>query len=172
MLRATQIVRAPAVNPERVVDVVRLDHEARHRRRVSLKGEGGTAFLLDLDRASVLRGGDALRLEDGRLVRVEAAPERLIEVRTDNPLRLLRLAWHVGNRHTPAELSDEALYIQADRVLEEMVRGLGATTRIVERPFEPERGAYDGHAHGGHAHGGHAHGGHSHGEPAAERRHG
>jgi len=162
MLRATQIVRAPAVNPQRVVDIVRLDHEARHRRRVALTGEGGTVFLLDLEQARVLRGGDALRLEDGRLVRVEAAPERLLEVRTDNPLRLLRLAWHIGNRHTPAELSDEALYIQADHVLEEMVRGLGATTRIVERPFEPERGAYDGHAHDGH----------SHGEPAAGRQHG
>ena len=153
MLRATAIVRAPAVNPERVVDVVYLDHEARHRRRVALTGEAGIAFLLDLERASVVRGGDALRLEDGRLVRVEAAPERLIEVRAGSPLRLLHLAWHIGNRHAPAELSDDALYIQADHVLEEMVRGLGASTRIVERPFEPERGAYAEHGLAGHGHG-------------------
>jgi urease accessory protein len=166
MIRATSVVRRPAVKAERVADTLVLDHEARHRRRVALTGEGGLEFLLDLDRATVLEDGDAVKLEDGRLVQVKAAPEELIEITTGNPLRLMRVGWHLGNRHVATELTDEAIYIANDHVLFEMVRGLGAQARIVARPFRPERGAYEGHVHGpdcGHDHG-HAHGhDHSHG---------
>ena len=148
MIRATMIVRRPAVRPERVADRLTLDHEARHRRRVALTADGGLAFLLDLDEATVLDDGDAVQLEDGRLVAIKAAAERLIEVRTEDPLRLARLAWHVGNRHIPAEITRDAIFIAEDHVLMAMVRGLGAHARIVERPFRPERGAYGGHPHG------------------------
>jgi urease accessory protein len=163
MIRATAIVRRPAVKAERVADSLILDHEARQRRRVALTGEGGLEFLLDLERASVIEDGDAVKLEDGRLVQIKAAPERLIAITTDNPLRLMKVAWHLGNRHVATEITTEALYIAHDHVLLEMVRGLGATAEALERPFRPERGAYAGHEHGpdcGHDHG-HAHG-HSH----------
>jgi urease accessory protein len=159
MIRATAIVRRPAVKAERVADTLVLDHEARQRRRVALKGEGGLEFLLDLERANVIEDGDAVKLEDGRLVAVKAAPEKLIAITTDNPLRLIKVAWHLGNRHVATEITNEALYIADDHVLAEMVRGLGATAVPVERPFRPERGAYAGHEHGpdcGHDHG-HAH---------------
>lgn len=170
MLRATAIVRRPAVKPERVVDRLVLDHEARHRRRVALTGEGGLAFLLDLDRATALDDGDAFKLDDGRLVLVQAAPERLIEITTENPVRLLKVAWHVGNRHVAAEIGTDAIYIAHDHVLMEMVRGLGATAREVERPFRPERGAYEGgHGHAGHNHAGHD--AHSHGAGACGHEH-
>jgi len=158
MLRATAVVRKLAVKADRVADVVVLDHEARHRRRIALKGESGLQFLLDLEKATVLDDGDALKLEDGRLVQVRAAPQRLVEITTGSPERLLRLAWHIGNRHTPAEIAAGAIYIEEDHVLVDMVRGLGAATKIVERPFRPERGAY----HGGHDHGAHDHGHHDH----------
>lgn len=158
MLRATAVVRRPAVKPERVVDRLVLDHEARHRRRVALTAEGGLAFLLDLDRATALEDGDAVKLEDGRLVEVRAAPERLIEITTENPVRLVKVAWHVGNRHVAAEIGPDAIYIAHDHVLLEMVRGLGATAREVERPFRPERGAYEGgHGHDHAAHHDHGH---------------
>ena len=147
MIRATAVVRRPAVRPERVADRLTLDHGARHRRRVALTADGGLAFLLDLETATVLDDGDAVRLDDGRLVEIKAAPERLIEVTTDNAARLAKLAWHIGNRHIPAEITAEAIFIAEDHVLLEMVRGLGAHARIVERPFRPERGAYDGHGH-------------------------
>ncbi|MGY6567605.1 MAG: urease accessory protein UreE [Salinarimonas sp.] len=167
MLRATAVIRKPAVKTEKVVDSVTLDHEGRHRRRVTLTGDGGLAFLLDLDKAVILNDGDALKLEDGQLVRVVAAPQPLLEIRAENPLRLLRLAWHIGNRHTPAEITTDAIYIEADHVLAEMVRGQGGTATPVERPFQPERGAYDhdcGHDHGhGHGHHHHHHGHHHHG---------
>lgn len=167
MLRAISVVRAPAVRPERVADCVTLDHEGRTRRRIALTGEGGLDFLLDLERATVLTDGDAVRLEDGRLVQIKAAPQRLLEIRVENPARLLRIAWHIGNRHTLAEITADAIYIEDDPVLAEMVRGQGGTAMPVTRPFQPERGAYDhacGHDH--HDHGAHDHAcGHDHHEP-------
>jgi urease accessory protein len=169
MLRATAVVRKAAVKPDRVADTVVLDHEGRHRRRVALKGEGGLDFLLDLDKAVALDDGDAVRLEDGRLVRVKAAPQRLLEIRAENPLRLMRIAWHIGNRHTPAEIGADAIWIEDDHVLAEMVRGQGCTATPVERPFRPERGAYDtcGHDHGHHHH---DHGHHHHAHDDAHHR--
>jgi len=169
MLRAIAVVRKPAVKPDRVADRVTLDHEGRRRRRVALKGEGGLDLLLDLDKATALNDGDALKLEDGRLVEVKAAAQPLLEVRAENPLRLMRIAWHIGNRHTPAEITADAIYIEDDHVLAEMVRGQGCTATLVQRPFQPERGAYDhdcGHDHGGHGHS-HEHG-HAHHHPAHE----
>ncbi len=160
MLRATAVVRKAAVKPDRVADTVVLDHEGRHRRRVALKGEGGLDFLLDLDKAAALADGDAVRLEDGRLVAVRAAPQALLEIRAENPLRLMRVAWHIGNRHTPAEIGADAIWIEDDHVLAEMARGQGCTATPVRRPFRPERGAYEpdcGHDHG-HAHHQHHHG--------------
>src|SRR5918993_91898 len=108
MLRATAVVRKPAVKPERIADCVTLDHEGRNRRRVALKGESGLDFLLDLDRATALNDGDAVKLEDGRLVQVRAAPQRLLKIQAKNPLRLLRIVWHIGTRHAPAEIAADA----------------------------------------------------------------
>lgn len=167
MLRATAVIRKAAVKADRVADTVTLDHEGRSRRQVALKGESGLDFLLDLDRATVLGDGDAVKLEDGRLVRVKAAPQRLLEVRAENPLRLLKVAYQVGSRHAPAEVTADALYIEDDPVLAELVRQQGCTAAPVMRPFQPERGASEhdcGHDHGhGHDHShGHVHAGHGH----------
>lgn len=176
MLRATSVVRKAAVRQDRVVDTLTLDHDDRNRRRLALKADGGLDVLLDLDKATALGDGDAVKLEDGRLVLVKAAPQSLLEIRAENPLRLMRVAWHIGNRHTPAEIAADAIYIENDHVLAEMVRGQGCAMQAVTRPFQPERGAYDhdhancdhpSHAHG-HAHGhdlhdhGHDHHGHDH----------
>jgi len=148
MIRATSIVRKLAVKPERVNDSVTLDHEHRQRRRIRLTSDGDLEFLLDLDKATGLDDGDALKLEDGRLIAVKAAPQKLLEIKAENPLRLLRVAWHIGNRHTPAEITADAIYIEEDHVLAQMVRGQGCRVITVTRPFRPERGAYDhGHAH-------------------------
>lgn len=146
MQRATSIVRKPAVRADKVIDTVVLAHEDRQRRRAVLKTNHGSDILLDLDKSGVLSEGDALKLEDGSLVLVTAAAQDLIEVRAENPLRLMRVAWHIGNRHTPAEITADALYIEDDHVLADMIRGQGCSTTKVTRPFRPERGAYD---HGG-----------------------
>jgi urease accessory protein len=166
MLRATSVIRKAAVKQDRIVETLTLDHEDRNRRRVSLKGDGGREILLDLDKPTALNDGDAVKLEDGSLVLIKAAPQSLLEIRAENPLRLMRVAWHIGNRHTPAEITTDAIYIENDHVLAEMIRGQGCAMSVVERPFQPERGAYDhGHDHGHHGHD-HDHHGHDHGHHA------
>lgn len=107
-----------------------------------MTGTRGLAFLLDLEAAIALRGGDALVLEDGRLVEVVAAAEPLVEVRGVDPAHLLRLAWHLGNRHLPTQITGRGLRIRRDHVIEEMLRGLGARVTPIEAPFDPEGGAY------------------------------
>jgi len=150
MIRATQVkpqqswTGAPA-------DTVVLDFDDRHRRRMAMQGTRGLEFLLDLENAAALRGGDALMLEDGRLVEVVAAPEPLVEIKGADPYHLIRLAWHLGNRHLPTQIMPKALRIRRDHVIEAMVRGLGARVIEIEAPFDPEGGAYAGAAHG-HAH--------------------
>lgn len=153
MLRAATVL--PAGSYADAADTVVLDHDGRHRRRIALTGIGGLAFLLDLPEAVALRHGDGLLLEDGRVVRVEAAPEPLTEVTADNAHHLLRLAWHLGNRHLPAMIDTTRILIRRDHVIADMVRGLGGRVRDIEAPFDPEGGAYGGHG-SSHAHG-HAH---------------
>jgi len=167
MPRATAVVRKAAVKPERIVDTLTLDHEGRQRRRVALTADGGLEVLIDLEKATVLNDGDALKLEDGGLIAIKAAEEKLLEIRAENPLRLLKIAWHLGNRHTPAEITAEAIYIEDDHVIAEMVRGQGCSLTAVTRAFRPERGAYDhdcghDHHHGHHHDHGHHHHGHDH----------
>jgi urease accessory protein len=124
-------------------DSVTLAYEDRHCRRIRLVTDGGVPFLLDLPEARVLREGDRLRLEDGRLVLVRAALEDLLEIRAADASALARLAWHLGNRHTPTQVAGEALRIRPDHVLEHLLRDhLGAEVRAIRAAFEPEGGAY------------------------------
>jgi urease accessory protein len=127
-------------------DFVVLDAGERHRRRIVLQGERGTAVLLDLPNAVTLRDGDGLMLDNGAIVRVDGKPEPLVEISAANAIELARLAWHLGNRHTDVQIVGERLRIRRDHVLEDMLTGLGARLIPVEAPFEPEHGAY-GHSH-------------------------
>ncbi|MFE0756068.1 urease accessory protein UreE [Inquilinus sp. NPDC058860] len=153
MKRFTAVVPAGRFDPGAVSDRVVLDYDSRHRRRIVLYGEAGTVVLLDLSEAAHLRDGDALRGEDGGLVLVAAAAERLVEIRAGSQAELIRIAWHLGNRHLPTQLLPDALRIRADHVIEEMVRGLGGAVVAIEAPFDPEGGAYGHGAVHGHAHG-------------------
>jgi urease accessory protein len=144
MMRATRIVRKSEAVVAIVADTVTLDRAARYKRRIAMTSDGGISFLLDLPEATYMADGDAIVLDDGRLVGVRAAPEPLLEVHAPDAAALARIAWHIGNRHTPAEVTSGALYIQPDHVLEEMLIGLGAHVHHVSRPFEPEGGAYGG----------------------------
>ena len=154
MIRAVSVAAAGSWR-EAPADCVVLDFDGRHRRRIALTGVRGLAFLLDLPDAIALRNGDGLMLDDGRLVEVVAAPEPLAEIRAASPQALVRLAWHLGNRHLPTQVVGRGLRIRADHVIEDMLRGLGATVTRIEGPFDPEGGAYASapHAHSrGHAH--------------------
>src|SRR6266481_6822709 len=165
MIRATQ-VRAQHRWTVAPADTVVLDFDNRHRRRMAMAGTRGFEFLLDLENAVALRGGDALVLDDGRLIEVVAAPEPLVEIRGSDPHHLIRVAWHLGNRHLPTQIVGKGLRIRRYHVIEAMVKGLGARVIEIEAPFDPEGGAYaggdHGHAHDDHAHDHHAGHDHSH----------
>lgn len=163
MIRATKVLGQHRWK-DAAADTVVLDFDDRHRRRMAMTGTRGLEFLLDLENATALRGGDALVLEDGRLVEVVAAPEPLVEIRGSDPHHLIRVAWHLGNRHLPTQIMPKGLRIRRDHVIEAMVKGLGARVIEIEAPFDPEGGAYAEHAHAEahpHDHTGHDHA-HSH----------
>jgi urease accessory protein len=176
-IRATQ-VRGQHRWTEAPADTIVLDFDDRHRRRMAMTGTRGLEFLLDLESAVALRGGDALVLDDGRLIEVVAAPEPLIEIRCNDPQHLVRVGWHLGNRHLPTQIMAKGLRIRRDHVIEVMVKGLGARVIEIEAPFDPEGGAYAGgghahapehaghdhsHDHASHDHSSHDHSGHNHG---------
>jgi urease accessory protein len=146
MIRATQVLTAHRWTAAPADSVV-LDFDDRHRRRMAMTGTRGLEFLLDLENATVLRGADALVLEDDRLIEVVAAPEPLLEIRGYDPQHLVRLAWHLGNRHLPTQIMPRSLRIRRDHVIEAMVNGLGARVVEIEAPFDPEGGAYAGAGH-------------------------
>ncbi len=136
MIRAIAVIGAGPAEAE-----IALPYEARYRRRGRLVLADGEAILLDLAEATELADGARLALEDGRRVRVRAASEPLAEVRAEGA-SLARLAWHVGNRHTPCAVEEGRLLIRRDHVLEAMLARLGARVAHVEAPFRPEGGAY------------------------------
>ncbi|HUO23261.1 MAG TPA: urease accessory protein UreE [Caulobacteraceae bacterium] len=142
-----------------IADHVTLDYEGRHRRRIVLTTDHGARILLDLPHSRLLPGGAGLMLEDGRKVMVIAAREPLMQVQARDASALLRLAWHIGNRHLAAQIEPDRILIRRDPVIAAMLRGLGARLSEVEAPFDPEGGAYGG-AHQAHDHG-HPHA-HSH----------
>jgi urease accessory protein len=126
---------------------VTLAYDDRHRRRLRLTTDCGRTFLLDLAEARVLRDGDLLALDDGSLVQVRAAPEAVLDVTASDPVAMARIAWHLGNRHTPTQILPGQLRIRADHVLEHLLADhLGATVAATTAPFDPEGGAY-GHGH-------------------------
>lgn len=136
---------------------VTLTFEDRYRRRIVLTADDGTAFLLNLAEARALEDGDGLRLDDGAWVAVRAAGEAVCDIACATPEHLARVAWHLGNRHLPVQVIPGGLRIRDDRVVVDMLQGLGAAVTRREAPFHPEHGAYArGHAHGDHHHD-HAH---------------
>jgi urease accessory protein len=151
--RGWAVRRAGFWNPATAVDLIVLDAGDRHRRRISLKGERGLEFLLDLDEAVALRDGDGIMLDDGGIVLVAGQPESLVELTARTPFALAQLAWHLGNRHTDVQIVGDRLRIRRDHVLEEMVAGLGAAVMPLDAPFDPEPASAHEHQHE-HDHGG------------------
>ncbi|HEY4202686.1 MAG TPA: urease accessory protein UreE [Devosiaceae bacterium] len=151
MLRV--VAHLPAPSRGKPFDTIILEADERRIRRKVLTLQSGDDILLDFPAAVTLGHGDALQLEDGRLVGIEAKAEPLYAVTGRNPSHVIRLAWHLGNRHLPAQLEEKRILIRRDHVIRDMLVGLGATVTDIEAPFSPEHGAYHGHGHGD---GGHA----------------
>lgn len=174
MKRAHHHHRAGHWPKAQAADRLVLAFDERHRRRIVLPLASGAELLLDLPRAVAMADGDGLLCDDGGWIKVEAAPEPLYAVTAENPHLLLRFAWHLGNRHTPAAVQAGRLLIRPDPVLAQMLRGLGGQVVEVCEPFQPEGGAYGDGGHG-HVHDHdheHDHGhGHSHAHPHSHHHH-
>jgi urease accessory protein len=128
-------------------DIVVLDYDGRHRRRIVLTGLSGARYMLDLAEATHLKNGDGLELEAGGVVQVLAKAEPLLEICAATPEALVRFAWHIGNRHLAAQVFADRILIRRDHVIAHMLEHQGAQVREVEAPFDPESGAYHDHAH-------------------------
>jgi urease accessory protein len=171
---AAKEVRAKGTWQGSAVDRVELDYDARFRRRILLTCLSGREVMLDLPKATVLNQGDGLVTEDG-IVEVRAAPEKLAEITALDQHHLVRIAWHLGNRHlptevVPTEIDGLKLRIREDHVIIDMAKKLGADVAMIEAPFNPEGGAYGhgrthdhGHGHGHDRLSSHDHG-HDHGD--------
>lgn len=134
-------------------DFIALDYEARFLRRKRLETAAGLSFLVDLPEVTNLTGGEAFALDNGRKVELRCALEPVLVITGD----LARLAWHIGNRHTPCQIEPGRLVIRQDHVLDAMLKGLGASVERRMEPFRPESGAYGAGRTMGHEHGGHGH---------------
>jgi urease accessory protein len=146
MQRVTSYLPAgtPSSDP---IDRVVLPHDLRHLRRKLLHLENGDMVMLDLKEPVLFANGDLLVLEDGELIEIVAAQEKLFEIRPRDRVHLIELAWHLGNRHLSAQIEAERILILRDHVIRSMLEGLGAEVTEISEPFQPARGAY--HAHGG-----------------------
>ena len=169
MRRAQTILDKGSWEGRAPVASVQLSFHDRYRRRIVLHDLKGEAFLLDLPRPAILCDGDGLLLDDGGVIAVRAAEEAVADIQAATPAGLARLAWHIGNRHTPVQvLEDGGLRIQDDAVLVNMVEGLGGSVVRHSAIFSPEPGAYaqaradTSHGHHHHDHHDHDHHGHDH----------
>jgi urease accessory protein len=147
-MRAYAVLPAGTWDAAREIDSVSLDFDNRHRRRVMLRTVAGNELLLDLAQTVRLRDGDGLLVAADRVIRVRSKPEPLMEIHAADAAALVRIAWHLGNRHLPAQLLADRIRIRADHVIADMVQGLGGHVETLEATFDPEGGAYaGGHPH-------------------------
>lgn len=151
--RSTEILPAGAAGDRLPIDVVVLSHDQRHIRRKLLHMQHDDVVMLDLKAPVLLAHGDLILTETGETIEVIAAEELLYEVTPKDGLHLVELAWHLGNRHLPAQIEAVRILILRDHVIRDMLAGLGASVREISEPFHPLRGAYHGHGHHHHGHG-------------------
>ncbi|MCX5572062.1 MULTISPECIES: urease accessory protein UreE [Kaistia] len=182
MLKAVAVRRAAETGAEEQATPAGravLQHDERHLRRRLIELVDGRKVMVDLPETVVLDAGDSLVLQDGGLIAVAAAYEPLYEIFARDPVHLLELAWHIGNRHLAAAIEPTRILILRDHVIKAMLEGLGARVKEIVAQFNPVRGAYSGHGGHGHGHGDHGHGhdhghdhhGHGHSHEHGDHRH-
>ena len=144
--RCDTVLPAKSWDLTKSIDTILIDFDRRHRRRILLTTESGAEILLDLPHAVRLRDGDGLQTDAG-IIRVAARPEPLLDIHAHTDAELVRIAWHLGNRHLPVQLLRDHIRIRADHVIKDMVEGLGGHVEEISAPFDPESGAYAGGHH-------------------------
>jgi len=153
MPRAVRVLSPAERGGRPVADTVILDYAQRSAQNIAVSGLKGGQFEIALAAPARLRTDDALLLDDGSVIEVVAAPEPLIEARAADLAHLARLAWHLGDRHVPAQLFANRIRVRREPAIESLLKSLGAKLASIEAPFEPEGGAYEAHDHGHHHHG-------------------
>ena len=146
MARVVSVLAAEHAEGRTATDTLILDHEQRRRPRGTFKALRGTTMEIALPQGKRLRSGDVLQLDDGSLIEIVAKPELLLEVRASDPSALARLAWLLGDHHIPVEIHERRLRLHRSDTARALLQPLGARLIDIEAPFEPEGGAYDGHA--------------------------
>ncbi len=144
MRQVNRVIPAEYMDGQETKDTVTLNRQDRYRRRFRLTSDRGDDVLLNFPEPTYLEPGSGLSASDGNVYLVRAAPEDLLQIFANTSLMQVHLAWHLGNRHTPAEITAEGIFIRYDHVLEKLMQDLGAGVRRVQRPFEPVGGAYGG----------------------------
>lgn len=139
--------RLEDISPDQAFETVELTFDTRQKSRFRAALASGINIGADLPRTGILRSGSYIATQEGDVLRVDAKPERLMQVTAQTDFDLLKAAYHLGNRHVPLMLTSTALYFEPDHVLAEMVEGLGLTVSETDYPFEPESGAYAQHSH-------------------------
>ena len=133
-----------------VSDTLTLAYENRRKSRVRVKLDSGEDAGIFLPRGTILRGGDTLMGDDGRIIEIRAAAEPISTAKTDDALVFARACYHLGNRHVALQIGEGVIRYQPDHVLDELVRALGLIVRQEVAPFDPESGAYSHHQTNGH----------------------
>ncbi|ELW77227.1 urease accessory protein UreE [Acinetobacter baumannii] len=139
--------RLEDISPDQTFETVELTFDTRQKSRFRAALASGVDIGADLPRTGILRSGSYIATQEGDVLRVDAKPERLMQVTAQTEFDLLKAAYHLGNRHVPLMLTPTALYFEPDHVLAEMVEGLGLTVTETDHPFEPESGAYAQYSH-------------------------
>lgn len=158
MPRATSVLGRGHRHERPVVDTVILDSAQRSAKTIVVTSVKGAAIEIALHESARLRTDDRLVLDDGTLVEVVAAPEPLLEARAADLAALMRLAWHLGDRHVPVQVLNNRIRVKRDAGVEALLKSLGAKVMPIEAPFEPEGGAYEAAQAHGHDHDHHHHG--------------
>ena len=134
------------------IDSITLIYDDRFRRRLVMKTDGGKEFLLDLVKTTELRSGDLIELDNGEYIEVKAACEKLMKATSNDPLLIMKAAWHIGNRHLSCEIQANKILLRFDHVIMHMLQNLGLTLEVINQPFNPEGGAYGESRTAGHKH--------------------
>lgn len=129
-----------------------LTFQQREKSRLKAQLSSGEEIGLFLPRGSVLKAGDVIASDEGDQVRILAAEESVSTVTTETPHLLLRIAYHLGNRHVPLQVESSWLRYCHDHVLDDMVRLIGGNVMVEKAPLQPESGAYGGGHHHHHEH--------------------
>ncbi len=152
MIKGNKVIANKMTNGLEPIDSITLIYDDRFRRRLVMKTDGGKEFLLDLVKTTELRSGDLIELDNGEYIEVKAACEKLMKATSNDPLLIMKAAWHIGNRHLSCEIQANKILLRFDHVIMHMLQNLGLTLEVINQPFNPEGGAYGESRTAGHKH--------------------